>query len=1012
MPRYSDDELDELKRRVDLVALIRSRGIELRAASQGNLVGLCPFHEETTPSFGVSPAKKLWHCLGCGAGGNAIQFLMKKDGLSFRHAVELLKSQSGAAFAVAPATVPKLPAPVAFDADDRTLLRQVTEYYHKRLLESPPALAYLQKRGVTKEAVDLFQLGFADRTLGLTLPEGNRKAGADIRARLMKVGIIRAESGHEHLNGCVVFPLRDGHDAPVGLYGRKILDNLRPGTAYHLYLPGPHRGLFNRAALASREIILCESILDALAFWCAGFRNVLCLYGTEGFTDELWQALLAAKVETVWLAYDRDKAGDKAAARDAAKFAAHGIGCRRVLFPPGMDANEYARKVTPPQKSLGVLLNAAPWLGDGKAEPSSTAEPSPKKPDAPASAGAGAMLLPRAPSSLAAELAAKEGGEGVAPPALPVPPEPEPATAGAGEEAAKVENDTSSPLPVSAKPGVDVAVVKDAPDEVVLLVGDREWRVRGLDKNAGFAALRVSLRVRCGERWHLDTLDLAAARSRDNFVSVAAGETALRPELLKRDIGKVLLAIEGLHEARLRAAVETKASAPTVGEAERAEAFAWLRGPGLIERLRAALKTGLIGEENNALVLYFTGVSRLLRGPLAVIIQAPSAGGKSTLMDAVLAFFPSEEKVKYSAMTGQSLYYLGETSLKHKILAVVEEAGAEKAAYALKLLQSEHELTIASTGKDPATGRMVTQEYHVEGPVALIITTTAIDLDEELQNRCLVLTVDDSPEQTAKIHTQQRERRTLAGLAARAERTAVLRLLHNAQRLLRPLAVLHPFASGRSFPRGRTRARRDHEKYLTLIDAIALLHQHQREIKKLPDGTEYIEATAADAALADELAREALGRSLDELPPQTRKLLDLLDAMVTERCAKMKCPRDVCLFSRRDVREKTGWGNSQLKVHLDRLTEFEYLVVHRGSRGQGFVYELAYDEKFAGPNGNLAGANGQFAGGLRPQNGGMSAPLRPPEKPVSPSGNGEKPAPNGKIAHLDAPAKKSRHNRS
>ena len=88
----------------------------------------------------------------------------------------------------------------------------------------------------------------------------------------------------------------------------------------------------------------------------------------------------------------------------------------------------------------------------------------------------------------------------------------------------------------------------------------------------------------------------------------------------------------------------------------------------------------------------------------------------------------------------------------------------------LKLLQSEGELTIASTGKDPATGKMVTQEYHVEGPVMIFLTTTAIDLDEELQNRCLTLAVDESAEQTGRIHRVQRERRTLAGLIAREER--------------------------------------------------------------------------------------------------------------------------------------------------------------------------------------------------------------------------------------------------
>ena len=164
-------------------------------------------------------------------------------------------------------------------------------------------------------------------------------------------------------------------------------------------------------------------------------------------------------------------------------------------------------------------------------------------------------------------------------------------------------------------------------------------------------------------------------------------------------------------------------------------------------------------------------------------------------MEAVLAFMPEEERVKYSAMTGQSLYYLGDADLQHKVLAIVEEEGAERASYALKLLQSEGELTIASTGKDPQSGRMVTQEYHVEGPVMIFLTTTAIDLDEELQNRCLTLAVDESAAQTERIHRVQRERRTLAGLLAHEQRKDLLKNLRNAQRLLRPLRVVNPFAA-------------------------------------------------------------------------------------------------------------------------------------------------------------------------------------------------------------------------
>ncbi len=315
-------------------------------------------------------------------------------------------------------------------------------------------------------------------------------------------------------------------------------------------------------------------------------------------------------------------------------------------------------------------------------------------------------------------------------------------------------------------------------------------------------------------------------------------------------------------------------------------------------------------------------------------------------MDAVLSFFPEEDRVKYSAMTGQSLYYLGETNLKHKILAVVEEAGAEKASYALKLLQSEGELTIASTGKDPQSGRMVTQEYRLEGPVMIFITSTAIDIDEELMNRCLVLT-----------------------------------LLKNAQRLLAPVEVLNPFAPALTFSSGRTRSRRDHEKYLTLIDSIALLHQHHRARgQHIVRGrmVEYIEVTLDDIALANEIAPEVLGRSLDELPPQTRRLLDHIRELVKAKRADGRMGQGSALFSRREIKEASGWCLTQVRVHLARLIELEYIAPRCGRMGSAFHYELLIDpeapavaahiglidtENLHAYAANLVGQNGHLAGG-------------------------------------------------
>ena len=232
----------------------------------------------------------------------------------------------------------------------------------------------------------------------------------------------------------------------------------------------------------------------------------------------------------------------------------------------------------------------------------------------------------------------------------------------------------------------------------------------------------------------------------------------------------------------------------------------------------------------------------------------------------------------------------------------MEEEGAERASYALKLLQSEGALTIASTGKDSSTGRMVTQEYRVEGPVMIFLTTTAIKIDEELLNRCLVLSVDENREQTRAIHQFQRRRQTLARAVGRSRPQGYLALHRNAQRLLRPLLVANPFAESLTFLDDKTRTRRDHLKYLTLIRAIALLHQYQRPVKTTvhqEQAVEYIEVTLDDIAVANRLACEVLGRSVDELPPQTRRLLGLVDEMVTAACQQKGIDRADYRFSRR-----------------------------------------------------------------------------------------------------------------
>jgi len=965
--RIPEAEIERLKREVSLERLVEARGIQLQRHG-ADLHGLCPFHDDREPSLVVTPSKNLWHCLGaCQMGGSVIDWMMKAEGVSFRHAVELLRDDratSATAATVQPvkrSTVQKLETPLARDADDRELLRQVINYYHETLKASPEALAYLERRGLTHpDVIAHFKLGYANRTLAYRMPQRNRAAGAELRGRLQQVGILR-ESGHEHFNGSLVIPVFDEHGAVAEVYGRKIRDDLRPGTPLHLYLPGQHRGVWNLEALqASHEIILCEALIDALSFWTAGYRNVTASYGVEGFTADHLQAFKRYGTERVLLAYDRDDAGERAAAALAEKLLAEGIGCYRIHFPKDADANEYARSVENAEKSFGSLIRHALWLGKGAA-------PAPTEPSIESSPHTAATEAPGLPTSLAADAA------------LPL----------------------ASPEPPA--PAADIPVEVNG-DEIVMTCGDRRYRVRGLAKNLSFDQIRVNVLASRGDGFHVDTIELYAARQRALFIKQTAEEMNVKEEVVKRDLGRLLLKLEELQDEQIKRTLEPKEQAVTLTDEERQAALELLRSPNPLGRILSDYeRCGIVGEETNKLVCYLGAVSRKLDEPLAVIIQSSSAAGKSALMNAALQMMPPEEQVKYSAMTGQSLFYMEETNLKHKILAIVEEEGAERASYALKLLQSEGELTIASTGKDPTSGRLVTHEYRVEGPVMLLLTTTAVEVDEELLNRCIVLTVDEDREQTRAIHRLQRERQTLEGLLARQDRDDILSVHRNAQRLLRPVHVTNPFARELTFLDDQTRTRRDHLKYLTLIRSIALLHQYQRPTQTVTHHgkpVQYIEATLDDIAAANALAHEALGRSLDELAPQTRRLLMLIDEMVSEACERLQVKRADHRFSRRDVREFTGWGNTQLRLHLSRLEELEYLLLHRGGRGQSFVYELLYDGQ--GKDGqpflsglldvdslrqqydpNLAGQTDELAGRKRGQNGRVSGGVRAAENAMN-----------------------------
>lgn len=875
------EQLADLRSRHELVAFLTASGVKLRRQGTDYL-GFCPFHDDRQPSLSVSPSKQYWCCLGaCSTptkklGGDVIEFARKLWGVSFRETVQKLGGQTTTQLnttrprlRVVKRSHPDTTAPTRPD-----LLSQVATYYHQTLSSSLRAKEYLGERGITNpEIVTSLLIGYADGSLMERAPEGSETHEA-LAAR----GVITGK-GKELLEGCITVPLRDLHGNVVSIYGRAIERD------QHLYLPGPHRGLVNaQCAATSEEIVIAESVIDALSFLEAGITNVVPMYGTNGWTSDHEALLEHHRIRRVILALDNDQAGYRASAALAGKLGQLGLDVR-VIELTAKDANEMLVRD-------GAKTFAATWQR-------LLAEPLVKRQDP-------------------APTAAKE--EAAAPP-----------TSSTDEE---------------EKPDVQHDAEAGA---YVVSFGSRTYRVRGLSA-FGVDRMRVNVRVEEAGRFHVDTFDLYSSRSRKNFTEAAVQALAGGPAagaVISRQIA-VLIDVLETQRLILRSEDKSEKAKPVMSVAERDEAMEMLRDPKLVRRLLEDFEAvGCVGEQSSMLIGYLASISRKLDEPLAVLFCARSGAGKSNMQDRITDFIPPEDLVRYTRITGQALFYQDENALKHKVLALDEEGGATDAIYSLRILQSSGSLSVSATRTDPQTGKHRAEHYEVHGPTSIMLTTAHPEaLDYETRNRFVLLTADESSEQTRRILERQRWGETLEGLIAKKKRDVVIRRHRDVQRLIEALHVVNPHAPSLTFPSGRLILRREQKKYLMLIKAVTLLHQHQRRRKSVEiagERLDYIEVTKEDIALAQQLAPAILRRNLDELAPPTRALLDAIRQLVAAKMKELKVPQEYAHISRHELQKETGLSYWHLRVYLQQLVECEYLALVRGENGKRYLYELLDD---------------------------------------------------------------------
>jgi DNA primase catalytic core len=851
--------------------------------------------------------------MGCDAAGSVIDLVMKLDGIEFRDAVRKLMTSTGlvsmgpAALRQAQDTAKKEDdAPAINPARAAQLLERVVAVYEKNLPESPEALEYLKRRGLDGQAT-AHRAGYANGRLHEILPKSGK-----VLDELKALGVL-SNSGQEHFAGCVVFPVTDVDGSLVTLYGRHVGD----GAKRHVFLPKRHTGLWNAPVLKTYpEIIVVEGVFDALSIEAAGFPNVVAIQGTNGLSDGDIADMNRHGVQRVILMLDGDKAGAVAAGKIE----------RRIKTQPGLDQGA---------KPIDVALRILPDDHD----PNS-------------------FLVAFGREKLSELILCERG---VLPETFGERANPE-----SKAEASREEGQTEPPQLASSP-----AQMLDGEGAFTVSCGARHYRLMGLDKAQH--RLKATIRVEHAGRLHVDTLDLYSARSRRNLEQDLCRLFEETPETIEADITKLVKRCEAVR-------VSTEAGpavVPDLTAKEKDDAAAFGKRPDLFDAILADYETcGLVGEEANKLLGYLAAISRKMPEPLSVLILSSSGAGKTALQDAACGFVPPEDLVKLTSLSGKALFYKERTSLKHKVLALEEGAGAESASYAIRNLISQGELVVEAAMKDPATGRITTMTNRVEGPTAVLMTTTNPEIDPETKSRFIVTSADESREQTRAILAFQRRREGLDGLFTSTAVADTLKRHHNFQRLLKPLHIVNPIHESLNYADDRLQGRRDQPKYLALIRAVAFLRQMQKQVKHLDlrdkavepalrslGEVGYIEVDGEDVKLAGRLAREILGHSLDELSRPSRNLLLELEKMIRQRLPDgtkgHTSGEEVTSadgpsisgegrlhrvsFTRRAIREFTGWSNYRVHIHLKELVEFEYVSGEADRANNTYRYRLLWD---------------------------------------------------------------------
>jgi len=886
-------EISEIKARLSIQTVLKHYGLQ---PDRNNMLK-CPFHADDTASMKIYQQTNTFNCFGCGKNGDVIEFIQLKENCNKHNAlVKAAELTGGEINSINGKTV----QPKKTKENHTEILTKIFTYFQNGLNSSVARKPkeYLQSRNLNHESLEIGYNSGQFHHRG-KLSEADQEACIKAGLLIPYNGSVPNANGTNRHGGqaytafakdCIIFPLKNKQDQITSLYGRSIIDNKNARHYYTAKRTGLYPGYppvgGHGPEPATTKLILTEAIIDAATLLqipeITAEYSVLACYGTNGLTEEHKQAIKELEnLQEIIFFFDGDKAGNVAIEKSQKELSElmPEIKLSSIETPEGEDINSL---------SLAYETEIFTHLLENRKE---------------------FFLLTEKTQEPERELQPKQL--------------PEVQTRQAFPQQGKLN--TRNP---------DFITYTTEELQVIILGG---INLQQLDR------LRVTVKISrtdTNDPLHSirHTIDLYHSDYLEKFINKASEQLEAGTNTIRRAIAELTEQIESYRLSKIESQKEQKPQARQLSEQRYRKAINYLKAPKLMERTNSDIgKTGMIGEENNRLLMYLVFTSRLREQPLHIISLGASGTGKTYLQEKVSELIPEQDKFEITILSENAFYYFDRKELKNKLVLIEDMDGAENVLYPLRELQSKKKISKTIPIKD-SKGNMKTITLKVEGPISLAGTTTKERLYEDNANRSLLVYLDNSQQHKEQIMEYQR--RLSAGKVNDKEENELKEFFKDMQTVLKPIKVRNPYAELLKLPEYVFKPLRTNAHYLAVIETITFYHQYQRDIKiDRITGEHFIETTLEDIEWANKLLKEVLLAKADELPRAVREFF--------ERLKKWMQTNNSEVFYTKEIRETFRMTSSSCNRYILELLRNNYIKIAGGNKyRQGFEYQIIKQDEY------------------------------------------------------------------